>query len=67
MGLTFFVIVIFIVQTGNKNNTWENDFPTWKSVVISIAIGVFFALATAIIVIPLLRARINRDHAALQQ
>ena len=67
MGLTVFVIVIFIIQTGNKNKTWDTPFATWKAVVRSLGLGAFFMLLVGLLVVPSLRRRINRDHAALNQ
>lgn len=67
MGLTVFVIVIFVIQTGNKNKTWDTPFATWKSVVLSLGLGAFFALLFGFLIVPYLRRRIDRDHAALNQ
>ena len=62
IGLTFFVIVIFVIQTGNKNKTWEPSFEVWKAILVSVGIGAFALLATHFIVMPVLTARVNRAH-----
>lgn len=62
IGLTFFVIVIFIIQTGNKNKTWAVTFELWKAMVVSVAIGVAAFLFAQFVVMPVLTARVNRAH-----
>lgn len=67
VGLTFFVFVIFVIQTGNKNNTYSRKFELWKSFVVSIGIGAFFAILTAVAVLPALKGKIDRDHDMLNK
>lgn len=67
IGLTFFVIVIFVIQTGNKNKTWAVAYALWKSILISIGVAIFFFLLTQFVVMPVLTARIDRAYAQMQR
>ncbi|KAK9862117.1 hypothetical protein WJX84_008901 [Apatococcus fuscideae] len=67
IGLTFFVIVIFVIQTGNKNKTWAVAYPLWKSILISVGIAIFFFLLTQFVAMPVWTARINRAYAQMQR
>ena len=67
IGLTFFVIVIFVIQTGNKNKTWAVAYPLWKSILISVGIAIFFFLLSQFVVMPVLTARIDRAYAKMQR
>ncbi|KAK9815735.1 hypothetical protein WJX72_008727 [[Myrmecia] bisecta] len=44
LGLTFFIITVFIIQTGNKNNKWNSKVSDGKACGISLGIGAGFAI-----------------------
>ena len=67
IGLTFFVIVIFIIQTGNKNKTWEPTLVLWKSILISVGICLAAFLVSNFLLMPLWVVRIDRAHNQLQR
>ncbi|GAQ85424.1 phosphate transporter [Klebsormidium nitens] len=53
VACTFFVVVIFIIQTGNKNASWDrvhDDKLVWVSVVVAVGMG----LLTIVLVMPFL-------------
>jgi sodium-dependent phosphate transporter len=60
MGMVW-MIVAFIIQTGSKNKTWKeyNDsFAAWVGAVCGVGAGLF----TLLLVMPLLKRRIDRAH-----
>ena len=64
IGLTFFIVVLFIIQTGNKNKTWTpaigDGKACWISAIPALALGIFGAA----VVVPLLRKKILAEEAA---
>ncbi|KAL4452348.1 hypothetical protein ABPG75_008010 [Micractinium tetrahymenae] len=57
MWLTIFTVVFTIIQTGNKNKTWDpvsNGKTTWISVVVALG----FSVLTAMVFIPFMRKRL---------
>ncbi|GAQ82758.1 sodium phosphate symporter [Klebsormidium nitens] len=60
--VTFFVVVIFIIQTGNKNNSWDKV-SDGKSVWISIVIGAGMGILTAAFIMPFLYKAVHADDA----
>jgi L-cystine uptake protein TcyP (sodium:dicarboxylate symporter family) len=61
IGGVVWLIVAFIIQTGSKNKTWkeyDDSFAVWVGAVC----GVGVALITLVLIMPLLRRRINRAH-----
>eukprot|EP00897_Mesotaenium_endlicherianum_P005233 jgi/Mesen1/4738/ME000241S03774 len=51
VGLTFFVVVMFIIQTGNKNKSWDpvkNSDLVWIAAVVAAPL----ALLTALLIMP---------------
>ncbi|KAL3158523.1 hypothetical protein ABBQ38_010750 [Trebouxia sp. C0009 RCD-2024] len=65
VGVTFFVIVYFIIQTGNKNKTWDKAVPDGRAVWISIIPAVFFSVFTMFVIMPLIRRRVLSEHARI--
>ena len=59
------MIVYFIIQTGNKNKTWEEAVPDGRAIWISIIPAVFFGLLTMLVVMPLIKRRVLSEHARL--
>jgi hypothetical protein len=60
MGITW-MIVAFIIQTGSKNKTWkeyDDSFAAWVGAVCGVGAGLF----TLLLVMPLLKRRIDRAH-----
>jgi sodium-dependent phosphate transporter len=62
VGLTFFVVVIFIIQTGNKNKSWSTVVPDGKAVWISIIVAVGMGLITMFGIMPRLKKQILKDE-----
>lgn len=58
VAVTFFVIVIFIIQTGNKNKSWNDEVPEVELLLISAAFGIAAGAVTMYVVMPLLQKRI---------
>ena len=61
-GLTLYVVVIFILQTGNANATWNkvsNDKVIW----IPFCVAIPVALAMYVFLMPHLRKVINAQEA----
>jgi NADH:ubiquinone oxidoreductase subunit 6 (subunit J) len=58
VAVTFFVIVVFIMQTGNKNKTWTPEVPETKLLWISAIIAIGSGLLNLFVVMPFLRKRI---------
>ena len=67
VGVTFFVIVYFIIQTGNKNKTWDKAVPDGRAVWISIIPAVFFSVFTMFVIMPLIRRRVLSEHARVHR
>eukprot|EP00897_Mesotaenium_endlicherianum_P008176 jgi/Mesen1/7387/ME000382S06583 len=60
VALTFFVVIIFIIQTGNKNHSWDpvkNETLVWIAAVVAAPI----AILTAIFIVPMLVRKIEAD------
>lgn len=64
--LTFFVMVLFIIQTGNKQSSWDNV-SDGKAVGISAAFGVFFGLFTLFVVMPILKRWVIEEAESREQ
>eukprot|EP00884_Botryococcus_braunii_P006394 jgi/Botrbrau1/15756/Bobra.4_1s0120.1 len=62
VGGTFWLIVSFIIQTGNKNHTWKQDQSDARVAWIGAVIGGGFGLLTAFVIMPLIRNRILKDE-----
>lgn len=61
VALTFFVIVVFIIQTGVKNKQFpDNNISDGKTVWIGIVVGFGLGLLTLLLVMPYLRKRALR-------
>ena len=58
MALTFFVIVIFIIQTGNKNKTWPHALPENTLLWVSAVVGIGMGLLCLCFLMPFLRKRV---------
>ena len=58
MALTFFVIVIFIIQTGNKNKTWPHALPERTLLWVSAVVGIGMGLLCLCFLMPFLRKRV---------
>ncbi len=52
--LTFFVITVFIIQTGNNNKSWDKVSDV-KAVWISLIIGFVLGVLILVVVMPILR------------
>lgn len=63
VGVTFFVIVYFIIQTGNKNKTWDRAVPDGRAVWISIIPAVFFTVFSMFVIMPLIKRRVLAEYA----
>ena len=62
VGGTVWLVVSFIVQTGNKNATWEktsNAFVIW----IGAAVGTGVAVLFAVVLMPFLMKKIHTEKA----
>ena len=60
MGIVW-MIVAFIIQTGSKNKTWkeyDDSFAAWVGAVCGVGAGLF----TLLLIMPLLKRRIDRAH-----
>lgn len=66
VGLTFFVIVVFIIQTGANNDQWA-AMEDAKTIWIGIVCGVGTGLLTLCTVIPYLRWKIPKEMALQKQ
>eukprot|EP00898_Chlorokybus_atmophyticus_P000453 jgi/Chlat1/1408/Chrsp12S00101 len=66
VGLTFFIVTFFIIQTGNKNATWNTPVANGKAVWISVIVAVGFAILTLVAVMPFLKRSLEREDAILQ-
>jgi len=66
VGVTFFVIVYFIIQTGNKNKTWTPAVPDSKAVWIAIIPTVVMAIFTFFVLTPIMTKKINAECEALE-
>lgn len=58
MGLTIFTVTFTIIQTGNKNKSWDpvsNTKTSW----ISVLVAVGFALVSAVVFVPFMKRRIG--------
>ena len=58
VALTFFIIVVFIIQTGNKNKTWTPALPEQTLLWVSAVIGVGMGIACLCFLMPFLRKRV---------
>ena len=58
VALTFFVIVIFIIQTGNKNKTWPHALPEKTLLWVSAVVGAGMGLLCLCFLMPFLRKRV---------
>ena len=58
VAVTFFVIVVFIIQTGNKNKTWSPALSEGTLLWVSAVIGVGMGLLCLAFVMPFLRKRV---------
>ena len=57
IGATFFVVVVFIIQTGNKNKKWHavgDGNACWIAVLIAIGMSLF-----SLALLPSMRRRIQ--------
>ena len=64
IALTFFVVVLFIIQTGNKNKTWTPALSDAKACWISAIPAVALGILGAVLIVPLLRKKILADEQA---
>ena len=64
VGLTFFIIVLFIIQTGNKNKTWTPAVGDGKAVWISVIPAVGFWVITQFLIMPYLKKVVLAEEAA---
>ena len=65
MGMVW-MIVAFIIQTGSKNKTWkeyDDSFAAW----VGAACGAGAGLLTLLLVMPILKRRIDRAHERLDK
>ncbi|CAL8471759.1 g11301 [Coccomyxa elongata] len=58
VALTFFVIVVFIIQTGNKNKTWTPALGEGTLLWVSAVIGVGMGVLCLCFLMPFLRKRV---------
>lgn len=58
VALTFFVIVVFIIQTGNKNKTWSPALGEGTLLWVSAVVGVGMGLLCLFFLMPFLRKRV---------
>lgn len=58
MAVTFFVIIVFIIQTGNKNKTWKPELPERKLLWVSAVIGGGIGILCLFTLMPYLRKRV---------
>jgi sodium-dependent phosphate transporter len=66
VGITFFVIVYFIIQTGNKNKTWSPVVADGKAVWIAIIPSVVMCVFTFFVLVPIMTRKIDAECAALE-
>ena len=64
IALTFFIVVLFIIQTGNKNKTWTPSINDGKACWISAIPAVGLGIIGAALIVPLLRKKILAEEAA---
>ena len=62
IALTFFIIVLFIIQTGNKNKTWTPALSDGKACWISAIPAVALGIIGAAVFVPLLKKKILADE-----
>lgn len=60
--LTFFVVTFFIIQTGNKNASWDSVSDS-KAVWVSVVVAVGATILTAIFIMPLLYRAVHAQDA----
>ena len=58
VAVTFFVIIVFIIQTGNKNKTWKPELPERKLLWVSAVIGGGIGIICLFTLMPYLRKRV---------
>ncbi|CAK0780225.1 hypothetical protein CVIRNUC_004976 [Coccomyxa viridis] len=58
VAVTFFVIIVFIIQTGNKNKTWKPELPERKLLWVSAVIGGGIGILCLFTLMPYLRKRV---------
>lgn len=58
VALTFFVIIVFIIQTGNKNKTWKPELPEGRLLWVSALIGGGIGVICLFTLMPYLRKRV---------
>lgn len=58
VAVTFFVIVVFIIQTGNKNATWKPALSEPTLLWVSAVVGVGMGLLCLAFLMPFLRKRV---------
>ncbi|KAK9830393.1 hypothetical protein WJX72_011509 [[Myrmecia] bisecta] len=66
MGLTFFVVTVFVIQTGNKNGKWD-PVSDLKAVCISIGVGCGFGLLGFLATFYMKRTILHEDKMAEQR
>jgi sodium-dependent phosphate transporter len=66
VGITFFVIVFFIIQTGNKNKTWTPAVKDSKGVWIAIIPAAVMTVFTFFVLMPIMTKKINAECEALE-